>query len=96
MTLKKQSLLSAEIWNSKGAPNTHAQKGGPGSSQAVLEAGGRESAAVMCWLDSLFNEHHLGLQEFWWGGSILLPVVTPLVTDTVLSSEDQLFQMCIF
>lgn len=52
------------------APASHSQKRGPGSSQAVLEAGGRDRAAVVCWLGSASNKYHLGLQAFWCGGSI--------------------------
>lgn len=46
------------------APATHSQKRGPRSSQAVLEAGGRDRAAVLCWLGSASNKYHLGLQAF--------------------------------
>lgn len=55
------------------APATHSQKRGPGSSQAVLEAERRDRAAVVCWLGSASNKYHLGLQAFWYGGSILVP-----------------------
>lgn len=71
------------------APASHSQKRGPGSSQAVLEAGGRDRAAVVCWLGSASSKYHLGLQAFWCGGSILLPKLTSLVTDTA-----SLPQMC--
>lgn len=64
VTVKEQCLLPAEIWNLQGAPDTHAQKRGLGSSQAVLEAGGRDRAAGVCWLDALSNEYHLGQQAF--------------------------------
>lgn len=72
-------------------------EGKTGSLQAVIEAGGRERAAVVGWLDSLSNEYHLGLQAFWCGGSILLPCSPPWVgTGTVLSSKDPLLKMCPF
>lgn len=74
----EECLFFAEILNLKRAPDTHSKKGGPGFSQAVLEAGRRERAVVLCWLDSVSYEYHLGLEAFWCGGSILFPMLTHL------------------